>query len=128
MARFNFSPVSSAQSGLLQFASAYFLLNGVIYGLMVIAALVALSTGSAAMPRTAGSALAIAVGATTGVGLIWTSSQLGRGTRIGGYMALGFVLLPVAFAVVTRQAMDWLEIVSAVLGVVVFALIWHELT
>ena len=128
MARFNFAPVSSAQSGLLQFASAYFLLNGVVYAILVIVAVVALVTGTDAMPWTAASALAIAIGATTGVGLIWTASQLGRGTRTGGFMALGFVLLPVTFALTTSRAMDWLDIVSAVLGVIVLALIWHELS
>jgi hypothetical protein len=128
MARLNFAPVSSAQSGLLRFASAYFVLNGVLYVVLIGFVLLLGLWGRETITPTVTSALTIAIGAVTAVGLIWTGSQLSRGTRIGGFMALGFVVLPVAFAAATSQAMDWLDIVSAVLGVIVFALIWNELT
>jgi hypothetical protein len=127
MARLNFAPVSSAQSGLLRFASAYFVLNGILYAVLIGVVLLGI-WGPAPIAPTVTNALSIGVGAVTATGLIWTGALLNRGRRIGGFMALGFVILPVAFAAATSQRVDGIDIVSAVLGVIVSTLIWNELT
>ena len=125
--RFNFAPVSSAQSGLLRFASAYLILNGVVYGLLVAVAFVGFLLGHKPPAPTMLVALGIVIQATTAVGLVWTGSLLGRGTRLGGFLALGFVLVPIAFAALRREAMDVTVFVFSVLGLLVLLIIWHEL-
>ena len=95
--RFNFAPVSSAQSSLLRFASGYFILNGVVYGLLVAVGLVGYVLGRVVFAPTFLNLLAILVNVIAAVGLVWTGSLLGRGRRIGGFLALGFVLLPLVF-------------------------------
>jgi len=125
--RFNFAPVSSAQSGLLRFASAYLILNGVVYGLLVAVAFVGFLLGHKPPAPTMLVALGIVIQATTAVGLVWTGSLLGRGTRFGGFLALGFVLIPFAFAALRREAMDGTVFVFSVLGLLVLLIIWHEL-
>lgn len=125
--RFNFAPVSGAQSGLLRFASAYLILNGVVYGLLVTVAFVGFLLGHKPPAPTMLVALGIVIQATTAVGLVWTGSLLGRGTRLGGFLALGFVLVPIAFAALRREAMDVTVFVFSVLGLLVLLIIWHEL-
>ena len=61
------------------------------------------------------------------VGLVWTGSLLGRGARLGGFLALGFILLPVASDALSREPMNATEVVFGVLGVIVLLIIWHEL-
>src|SRR5512140_2380767 len=96
--RLNFAPVSNAESSLLRFASGYFLLNGVAYGLFLALLLLGVAMGRVAFAPTTIGVLGVVVQAATAVGLVWTGSLLGRGTRLGGFLALGFVLLPIAFA------------------------------
>ena len=60
-------------------------------------------------------------------GIVWSGLLLARGRRLGGYVALGFVLLPIVFAALIREPLDIFEIAFAVLGVIVLAVIWHEL-
>jgi hypothetical protein len=125
--RFNFAPVSSAPSSLLRIASGWFLLNGSFYGLLVAGAILGLLLGKEGFALTILSVFSILVGATTAVGLVWTGSLLGRGSRLGGILAFGFVLLPVAFAALARQPMRATNIVFGVLGLIVLSLIWGEL-
>jgi hypothetical protein len=60
-------------------------------------------------------------------GIIWTGVLLARGSRLGGFLAVGFVLLPIVFAALTREPLDMFQIAFAVLGVIVLIVIWHEL-
>jgi hypothetical protein len=125
--RFNFAPVSSAQSGLLRFASAWFVFNGVVYALLVVAAVVRLVLGNhVAAPLTL-VVLGLLIQAIAAGGIVWTGLLLARGSRLGGYLAIGFVLLPIAFAAFTREPLDMFQIAFAVLGVIVLVVIWHEL-
>jgi hypothetical protein len=125
--RFNFAPFSSAQSSLLRLASGYFLLNGIVYALLVAVVILGSLFGQEVFAPTILNVLGILVSATTAVGLVWTGALLGRGSRLGGFLALGFVLLPIAFAAISSQPIDTVEIVFGVLGVIVLSLIWHEL-
>jgi hypothetical protein len=125
--RFNFAPVSSAQSSLLRLASGYFLLNGIVYGLLVAIVVLGHLFGQEVFAPTILSVLGILVPATTAVGLVWTGSLLGRGSRLGGLLALGFVLLPTAFGIVSRTPIGVTDLVFGVLGVTVLSLIWREL-
>jgi hypothetical protein len=125
--RFNFAPVSSAPSTLLRIASGWFLFNGVFYGLLVAVAILGSLLGKEGFSPTILFVLSILVGVTTAVGLVWTGSLLGRGSRLGGILALVFVLLPGVFAAIARQPIRVTDIVFGVLGVIVLALIWGEL-
>jgi hypothetical protein len=128
--RFNFAPVSGAQSSLLRIAYGYFLFNGIVYGLLVAAAVLGYLFGQGGFDPTIPTiliVLAILVQATAAVGLVWTGALLSRGSRLGGFLALGFLLLPIAFATVSRQPMNAADIVFGTLGVIVLLLIWHEL-
>ena len=125
--RFNFAPVSSAQSSLLRFASAYFLLNGIVYGLLLAVLLLDYLIRRAPFVPTVLTVSGILIAAMTAVGLVWTGSLLGRGNRLGGFLALGFLLLPVAFAVLTTQPIGGIESVVAVLGVIVLSIVWRDL-
>jgi len=125
--RFNFAPVSSAQSSLLRFASAYFLLNGIVYGLLLAVLLLDYLIRRAPFVPTVLTVSGILIAAMTAVGLVWTGSLLGRGSRLGGFLALGFLLLPVAFAVLTTQPIGGIESVVAVLGVIVLSIVWRDL-
>ena len=125
--RLNFAPVSSAQSSLLRFASAYFLLNGIVYGLLLAVLLLDYLIRRAPFVPTVLTVSGILIAAMTAVGLVWTGSLLGRGNRLGGFLALGFLLLPVAFAVLTTQPIGGIESVVAVLGVIVLSIVWRDL-
>jgi len=125
--RFKFAPVSSAQSGPLRFASAWFVFNGVVYGLLVIAAVVGLVVGHQLPAPTILVVVNILIDAMAAAGIVWSGILLARGRRLGGYLALGFVLLPIVFAALTRTPLDIFEIAFAVLGVIVLALCWQEL-
>ena len=125
--RFKFAPVSSAQSGPLRFASAWLVFNGVVYGLLVIAAVVGLVVGHQLPAPTILVVVNILIDAMAAAGIVWSGILLARGRRLGGYLALGFVLLPIVFAALTRTPLDIFEIAFAVLGVIVLALCWQEL-
>ena len=125
--RFNFAPVSSSQSSLLRFASAYFLLNGIVYGVLLAVLLLDYAIRREPVVPSGVSVSGILIGAMTAVGLVWTGSLLGRGNRLGGFLALGFLLLPVAFAVLTTQPIGGIESVVAVLGVIVLSIVWRDL-
>ena len=125
--RFNFAPVSSAQSGLLRFASAWLVFNGVVYGLLVVAAVVRFVFSHQLPAPTILVVFSLLIQAMAAGGIVWSGSLLARGSRLGGYLALGFVLLPIVFAALSREPLDIFEIAFAVLGVLVLAVIWHEL-
>lgn len=125
--KFNFAPVSGAQSGLLRFASAWLVFNGVVYGLLVVA-FVARFVFSHQLPApTILVVVSILIQAMAAGGIVWSGSLLARGRRLGGYVALGFVVLPIVFAALSREPLDMFEIAFAVLGVIVLVVIWHEL-
>ena len=125
--RFNFAPVSSAQSGLLRFASAWLIFNGVVYGLLVVAAVVRFVFSHQLPAPTILVVFSLLINAMAAAGIVWSGLLLARGRRLGGYVALGFVLLPILFAALTREPLDIFEIAFAVLGVLVLALCWQEL-
>jgi hypothetical protein len=125
--RFNFAPVSSAQSGLLRFASAWLIFNGAVYGLLVVAAVVRIVFSHQLPAPTILVFFSLLINAMAAGGIVWSGLLLARGRRLGGYLALGFVLLPVVFAALSREPLDVFEITFAVLGVIVLALSWHEL-
>lgn len=126
--RFNFAPVSSAQSGLLRFASAWLIFNGAVYGLLVVAAVVQIVFSHQLPALTTPVVFSVLINAMAAAGIVWSGLLLARGRRLGGYLALGFVLLPVVFAALSRAPLGILEIAFAALGVIVLALSWHELT
>ena len=125
--RFNFAPVSSAQSGLLRFASAYLILNGLLNGLLVAVTVVGLLLGHKPPAPTMLVVLGIVLGTAMAVGLVWTGLLVGRGTRLGGFLALGFVLVSFVFAALRGEAMDGTVLVFSVLGLLVLLIVWHEL-
>jgi len=125
--RFNFAPVSSSQSSLLRFASAYFLLNGIVYGVLLAVLLLDYAIRREPVVPSGVSVSGILIGAMTAVGLVWTGSLLGRGIRLGGFLALGFLLLPIAFGALSTQPIGRIEIVAAVLGVIVLSIVWRDL-
>ena len=125
--RFNFAPVSGAQSTLLLAASGWFLFNGIVYGFLVAVGLVGILLDKERFAPTILSVFSILVAVTAAVGLVWTGVLLGRGSRRGGILAFGFVLLPLAFAAITHQPMPAMDIVFGVLGAIVLSLIWREL-
>jgi hypothetical protein len=125
--KFNFAPVSRSQSSLLRFASAYFLLNGIVYGLLLVVLLLDYLLRREPFLPTVLNVSGILIGAMTAVGLVWTGSLLGRGSRLGAFLALGFLLLPVAFAVLSTQPIGGIESIVAVLGVIVLSIIWRDL-
>ena len=125
--RFNFAPVSSAQSGLLRFASAWLIFNGVVYALLVVAAVVRLAFSHELPASAILVVFNVLIQAMAAGGIVWSGTLLAHGSRLGGYLALGFVLLPIVFAALSRQPLDMFEIAFAVLGVIVLVVIWHEL-
>src|SRR5437868_12855079 len=73
--RFNFSPVSSAESGTLRLASGGFILNRVVYGLLVAGTLVMFILGNISAPTNwVIDSLLVPVSAT--VGLVSTAAVL----------------------------------------------------
>ncbi|HEY5022358.1 MAG TPA: hypothetical protein VII30_07725 [Gemmatimonadaceae bacterium] len=125
--KFNFAPVSSAQSGLLRFASAWLVFNGVVYGLLVVAAVGRFVFSHQLPAPTILVVFSLLINAMAAAGIVWSGLLLARGRRFGGYLALGFVLLPIVFAAFSRTPLDIFQVAFAVLGVLVLALCWQEL-
>jgi hypothetical protein len=125
--RFNFAPVSSAQSGLLRFASAWLVFNGVVYALLVVAAVVRLVFSHQLPAPRILVVFSLLTNAMAAGGIVWSGLLLARGSRLGCYLALGFTLLPIVFAALSREPLDMFQIAFAVLGVIVLVGIWHEL-
>ena len=125
--RFNFAPVSSAQSGLLRFASAWLVFNGAVYGLILVAVVTRILFSHQLSALTVPGVLSLLISAMAAAGIVWSGLLLARGRLLGGYVALVFVLLPVVFSALTREPLDIFQIAFAVLGVLVLALCWQEL-
>jgi hypothetical protein len=125
--RFNFAPVSGAQSSWLRIASGWFLFNGIVNAFIIAVVIVGFLLGKEVFGPPILGVLAVLIALTAAVGLVWTGSLLGRGSRLGGILALGFVLLPAAFAAIARQPMRVTDIAFGVIGVIVLSLIWREL-
>src|SRR5207244_6787843 len=102
-------------------------LNGVVYGLLVSVLLIGYLLGLKLPAPTTLVVLGLFFQAISAVGLVWTGSLLGRGARLGGFLALGFICLPVASDALSREPMNATEVVFGVLGVIVLLIIWHEL-
>ena len=125
-ARFNFSPVSSSDSALLTLAAGWFIINGAVYGLLVVIAVVAMLLGNISV-ATNWVFVRVFVNALAAAGIVWAGILLGRRNRLGGFLAFGLILLPIIVSLIARQPMDMTEIVFSVLGIIVLSLIWHEL-
>ncbi|HWO87974.1 MAG TPA: hypothetical protein VNL98_02370 [Gemmatimonadales bacterium] len=76
-----------------------------------------------------GPVLAIALGVRliAGGGLLWTGILLERGERRGGWLALGFTVLPV-LQLLVGAPLDWITILWTVLALLVLASIWDYLS
>jgi hypothetical protein len=72
-------------------------------------------------------AIRILVSVTTACGLIWTGLMLLRGSRAAGYLALGFTVLPLAFAALGGYRLTTTNMVLAVLTLTVLFSVWNEL-
>jgi len=80
----DFAPVSKTESSLLRFGAGYFMLNGVIYGVIVATVLVAYALGSLPFAPTLSTVVNILVPIAMAVGLFWTGMLLSRRSRLGG--------------------------------------------
>lgn len=125
--RFRFAPVSSGKSSLLDVACGYFILNGAVYGLLVVAAIVRVALGEEVPAPKPLNLLGLLIGAMIAAGLVWIGILLGHGRRLGGVLALGLIILPIALAAVTRQSVPAVEVIFGVLGVIVLVSVWREL-
>ncbi len=123
----DFAPVSNRESTLLRFASGYLILNGIFNGLVFIWLLVSSVLGRPGFGATSADILGIVILAILTAGLIWTGVLLGRGSRRGGLFALGFTLMPIAYAVLTPDRPSTATLVFSGLGVIVLFIIWREL-
>jgi hypothetical protein len=109
----DFAPVSKTESSLLRFGAGYFMLNGVIYGVIVATVLVAYALGSLPFAPTLSTVVNILVPIAMAVGLFWTGMLLSRRSRLGGWF--------------TPYRPDTFTVVLAVLGVIALALVWRDL-
>jgi len=110
----------------LIFAAGWFIINGAVYGVIVLTAFAAVMLGKISIP-TNWVYVSLLVQAVAAVGIVWAGILLGRRNRLGGFLAFGFILLPILVALIAGQPMDVTEIVFSVLGIIVLSLIWHEL-
>lgn len=124
-ARMNFAPVSGAPSTLLRVAAGWFILNGATYGVFILLGIGAILRGNIEFVNSPVAFIRITVNALSAIGLVWTGILLGRGRRLGAYLASFFLLLPVLFA--AWQPMSATEIFFLVLGLLVLAVVWREL-
>jgi hypothetical protein len=121
----NFAPVSGAQSTLLRIAAGWFIFNGAFYGILLLVAIGALVRDAIGGVHRPWSLPAIALHALSAVGIVWTGILLGRGRRLGAYLMLFFLLIPLLF--LPWQPVSATEVVFGVLGLIVIAAIWREL-
>lgn len=118
------APISSAPPILLMVAAWNFMLNGAANIVLAILTL----AGARRLPLSAGLiALVVGLGFVSGAGLFWTGRLLQRGVRLGGWIALGFTLLPVVpwlFGV----TLDWVTVFWTVLTLLVLVSFWDHLS
>src|ERR1700745_1658427 len=94
----DFAPVSNRESTLLRFAAGYFVLEGILNGLILAWLLVSFPLGLRQSGSTTGTILSVLILGTLTIGLVWTGLLLGRRSRRGGVLALCFTLLPIVLA------------------------------
>lgn len=121
MAKTNrFAPVSGAPSTLINVASGYFMLSGVLVALVAVLLPIFAPEGRAGYTTTQ-LAIAVALSAGWAAAMFWTGILIGRGSRRGGYLALGFTLV----SLLSDQSGKTLAFI--VLSLVVLASIWRDL-
>jgi len=119
-----FAPLSTAPSLLIVVAAWNFMLNGVantVFAILLITAAGRAGLNPVVLMAAAGLRLAAAGG------LFWTGLLLKRGERRGGWLALGFTLLPV-LPILFGAPVDWVTVLLTVVSLLVLASIWNDLT
>jgi hypothetical protein len=122
----NFAPVSGSPSTLVRVASGYLIFNGAFYLLLLIISAVAFALGWGRLGEQEFYLVAYLVALASGVGLIWTGILIGRRRRIGGILALGFMALQIASALLAPRV-DKFSLIFSAVGVLVVISIWNEL-
>jgi hypothetical protein len=127
----NFAPFSGANSSGLRIASGYFLVTGILTILIISVAFVAgmfVEPGLAAEVK--GHALRFFLGSAlqliASAGWIWTGVLLSKRRRLGGILAILFLLLPLV-SIAASVPIKISTIVLSVIGLVVVASVWNEL-
>jgi hypothetical protein len=126
----NFAPVSGANSGGLRLAAGYFILSGILTALFLCAALVSIAVRPAVAATVKNHvlifSLGLAVQLIVAAGWIWTGVLLGRRSRLGGILAVAFMLVPLVSAA-APVSIGTATIVFSIIGLIVVASVWNEL-
>jgi hypothetical protein len=119
---------SSKPSKWLRVIAWFFKLGGFLFAFMALFALVALILDLSPSPGNPSFAFALLVLSAMAGALLATGFLLARGAREGALMALAVTLYPLAFVLIGRRPLSWLDIVVGVVSVAVIATIWPQLS
>lgn len=124
--RFKFAPVSGSPSTAVRMASGWFIFNGAVSGLLVVIAILGVAAGWGDFREARVNWLSLLVSIATAIGLVWTGTLVWRCRRIGGVLALGFILLQV-IATLLSPPVDRVVLILMGIGVLILISIWGEL-
>jgi hypothetical protein len=120
---------TKAPSIWLRLVAYYFKIGGVIFAVIAVLGLVSgfaldWAPGTTqAMPMP----LAVAIVCAMAFALLAAGILLARRLRAGAVLGLVLTLYPVAFALVQRRTMTWLELALIVVPTIVLVSVWREL-
>lgn len=127
----NFAPFSSANSGELRLAAGYFLVSGISTIVILSVALIGdlfaePGLGAVVTEHPLQFFLGLGMQFLASAGWIWTAFLLSSRRRLGGILAVAFLLLPLV-------SIPWFPIhtstiVFSVVGLAVVASVWNELS
>ncbi len=111
---------------MVRVASGWFIVNGATYGVFVLVVLIRIAMGSPVPGKSWVFWLSVLISTATAAGLVWTGMLVGQCRRLGGMLALGFLLLPIVLTLL-MPPIDKAAVVFGVIGVAVLISIWEEL-
>ena len=113
----------------LRLVAFYFKMGGVIFAVIAVLGLVSGFALDWAPGTTQGMPfpLAMVIVSTVAISLLATGILLGRRLRAGAVLGLVLTLYPLAFALIQRRSMAWLELGFIAVTTIVLIRVWREL-
>jgi hypothetical protein len=127
----NFAPFSGANSTRLRIASGWFIVSGiltlVLAGVVIVGLIVQPTAADEFRNHPWRLLIGLSIQVISALAWLWTGVLLNRRSRRGGILALVFLLLPLIAAAFSPR-IDGYSLVISVIGLLIIATVWNELS